>query len=199
MTRQLDVSTLPFARQYHCKDGSVIDLADALDRARPACDTLLGVKLVEGNESGSFGFVMAPPVLVGAEHTVRTAWDDPSKTVWFAGGWGGKRDRYICNAIGKLRALLREGGDSTANLRENQLMGQECFRDIIAWDRPDNDLPLGDFPWSGGVRLRLGRLILAGAVSGWHEIDDHAIACLLLGLIGKQILLGDSLLPELEQ
>ena len=131
-------------------------------------------------------------------------WDDPSKFVWFVGGWGPDRDRYIANAIRKLRPMLREDAESTLDMRfdsrkvksfgtgqpyEHVIEGD--WEDVVDQLDKDGKFPWGDFPWGGAVTVIMGDMVLVGAMSCLHEIDDDTVMRTFLRLLGKQIILHD--------
>lgn len=195
--RLLDVSTMPFERVYACKDGSEIDLTKLVDSHYNAIRALAYAGLIKANNS--FGFAMLEPVwqVDGLDDEI---WDNPEQFVWFVGGWGSDRDRYIANAVRKLRPMLRPatatGGDfvmSTLDIRFNL---PEHFQDKVDQQNDDGTFPWGDFPWGGAVVELMGDLALIGAVSCLSEIEDDFIAKLILGGIGKRIIEGDKLLSD---
>lgn len=200
----LDVSAMPFERVYTCDDGSEIDLGEFVDLHYDVVQALTSNGLVRANDS--FGFAMAAPMW-GEDLENRLAggdfWDYPQDFVWFVHGWGPDRDRYIANAIRKMRALLRphriaEGwgpltSDSTLEMRFD-LPG--AFRDKVDQQNPDGTFPWGDFPWGGAVRVDMGMLMLTGAVSCLSEIEDDMVARLILGGVGQRIVNGNKLLKD---
>ncbi len=195
--RLLDVSTMPFEQTYVCDDGSEINLNKFLDSYYDTVQVLAASGLVKANES--FGFAMAEP----NDDFDAELWDKPEEFVWFVGGWGPDRDRYIANAIRKMRALLRPheviagygsmGCDSTLELRFDF---PEYFRDKVDSQNEVGTFPWGDFPWGGAAFVQMGDLILAGAVSALSEIEDDLTARLILGGFGKLIVQGNNLLPD---
>lgn len=200
----LDVSTMSFERVYTCDDGSKIDLREFLDLHYDAVQALAGSGLVKNKDS--FGFAMAAPMWDEDLDVLQQRdrfWDKPDEFVWFVGGWGDERDRYIANAIRKLRALLRPhkliegwnplGVTSTLEMRFD-LPG--LFRDKVDQQNPDGTFPWGDFPWGGGVKVHMGPLTLAGAVSCLSEIEDDMVARLILGGVGQRIVNGNKLLKD---
>ena len=142
---------------------------------------------------------MLAPLLEGNEFDM-TLWDHPEEFVWFVGGWGPSRDRYIANAIRKLRALLRPSYASyfqefsTLDIRFNV---PEHFQDRVKSQDENGGFPWGDYPWGGGVVVTMGKeLTLIGAVSCLTEIQDDTVTRLILGGIGEQIVQGNKLLPD---
>ena len=200
----LDVSTMPFERVHTCEDKTEIDLREFLDLHYDVVQALAGNELVRNNDS--FGFAMAAPMWDGDLDELQQRgnfWDTPDEFVWFVGGWGDNRGRYIANAVRKMRALFRphkmsEAWDpylceSTLEMRFD-LPG--AFRDKVEQQNPDGTFPWGDFPWGGGVMVRMGPLTLAGAVSCLSEIEDDMVARLILGGIGQRIVNGNKLLKD---
>jgi hypothetical protein len=189
-SRLLDVDGLPFDTTYSCSDGhTVIELRSIIDNHQRVIEAMSNLGLVKWNEN--FGFAMAAPQF-GANH-LDVMWDNPERLIWYVGGWGPKRKQYIANAGRKLRPMFREEVDSTLDLR---LIHPDRFEDKVKSIEDDGTFLWGDFPWGGAVMLQMGQLILCGAVSGLKEIEDDIAARMILGAIGKQILLGDNLLPS---
>lgn len=134
--------------------------------------------LVKANES--FGFAMAHQGLVGSK-----VWDSPYDFTMMVWGWGTDGDRYIANAVRKLRALLRTGAD-TLELRATGR--SDAFQDIVESVEEDGSFTWGDYPWGGAVAVNVGGIELRGAVSCLKEVEDDAVAKLILGLIGAEML-----------
>lgn len=192
----LDVSTMPFERVYTCEDGSKIDLREFLDLHYDAVQALAGSGLVKAKES--FGFAMLAPIWEDDPFPEDDFWDKPEEFTWFVGGWGPDRDKYIANAVRKLRPLVRvgmtdEGVDSTLCMRfENPSL----FQDPVDSVNDDGTFPWGDFPWGGAAAVIMGPLTVAGAVSTFSEIEDDMVARLILGGIGQRIVNGNKLLTD---
>lgn len=195
----LDVTTLPSEETYVCRDGSKINLKAVLKSHRDAIESLATVGLIRDNPS--FGFAMVRPI-----HQHETLpddfWDQPEQFVFFVGGWGPERERYIADAVRKLRPLLRLRdtdheelfGLDTLDLRLGR--HRDFFRDVVKSDNEDGSFPWGDFAKGGGVVVPLGEWALPGAVSGLTELQDDSVAKLILGVIAGLIILGDGLLPD---
>jgi len=196
--RLLNVSAMPFERIYTCQDDTQINMSEFLRDHADAVEALVAHGLVRDNEDSSFGFAMAEPSIKWSH--ILSNWDDPEKFVWFVGGWGPERDRFIANAIRKMRAMLRiinesrlmEEDFSTLRVR---FWNQKAFKDIVPDKNEDGTFPWGDFPWGGAVLQHMGRLKLMGAVSCLTEIEDDFMAKLLLGGVGQKIVIGNRLLP----
>ena len=188
MIEYLDVPRLPFERTYECADGSKIEVAKFISDLKPAIEAFTSSKLIKANPS--FGFAMAAPQIVG-NYFNGELWDDPYKFVWFVGGWGDDRDRYIANAVRKMRAMLREGTRSSLDIRFSQ---EYFFRDVVDSKEHDGRFRWGDFPWGGAVFIQMGSLILEGAISCLSEIEDDVIARVPLGLFGQKVVYGNRLL-----
>lgn len=195
--RLLDVSTLPFDQVYVCEDGSRINLRDFLDRHRVIVEALAAAGLVKSNESFGFAMTQPFPKVIGEDDEY--SWDEPSEFVWFVGGWGPDRDRYIANAIRKLRPLLRNGASyddplfSTLDIRFYQ---SDFFADRVDSQDDDGNFPWGDFPWGGAVLISFDETALVGAVSGLSEIEDDFVVKLILGGVIQLIVRGDGLLAD---
>jgi hypothetical protein len=199
----LDVSKLPFERVYTCEDGSRINLSTLLDSHYDAIQALAAAELIKANES--FGFAMAEPMWDEDLETLQARdafWDYPEHFVWFVGGWGPNRDRYIANAVRKMRALLRpviNGYDGMNTMFESTLdirISPSFFSDTVDSQNDDGTFPWGDFPWGGAAFVRMGGLTMAGAVSCLSEIEDDMVARLILGGIGQKIVVGNKLLKD---
>lgn len=177
LTETLDVSRFPTERLYGAP-GKKCNLASVIWPIRTFVDDLGRgeTPLVEKNLS--FGFAMADPW-----RDYYSAWNSPYELVWFVGGWGPERDRYIANAVRKLRASAR----TQYNTLELRLRASELFRGAVESQEPDGAFAWGDYPWGGAVFLPFGGVTLLGAVSGLSEDEDAAIAAAILGLVGSQM------------
>lgn len=134
--------------------------------------------------NGSFGFAMADPAL-GLTYDLAGTWDDPREMTLFVAGWGPERERYCANAVRKLRAAARNGVDTLDLVTGNY---EEPFCDIV--ESPANEdgtYPWGDFPYGGAVFVGFNDKLLLGAVSGLRQEEDHALAGVILHLIGLQL------------
>ena len=183
----LDVSTLQHEQTYVCKDGTQINMVAFMDQFYEVIQTLVANGLIRANES--FGFAMAIPQL-GETLINIDDWDDPSKFVWFVYGWGPDKDRYIANAVRKMRASLRTG-DSTLDIR---YYTPDAFQDVV--DSKANNggtFPWGDFPWGGAVFVDVFEVNLLLAISCLHEIEDDTASRLIGGSLGKLIAIGNGL------
>jgi hypothetical protein len=185
MLSTLDVGKLPQHAHYGT-DTRETDLAYEVTRMRTTIGLWEQIKLVKPNKSFSLGFAAARPKL----NPVRPEWDDPYDFVWFVAGWGPDGDRYIANAVRKLRPSLRTGRD-TLDLR---LAKSDQFEDVVE-SAVDGKFPWGDFPYGGATIVRTGNIILPCAVSGFHEVEDDTAAKAIGGRIGSTMLQMDY--PEL--
>lgn len=172
----LDVSRLP-ANALYGPDGNQIDLASIVTRLRPAVYEMGRRELIKPVKS--FGFAMAHPL--GTENV---DWKNPYEFIWFVAGWGKDGERYIANAVRKLRATLRTG-KATLVLREE---GGKAFKKRVKSAEPDGSFKWGDFPWGGAVLTGVGGIVLPSAVSCLLEVEDHATALLGGGLVGGEML-----------
>lgn len=203
--RVLDVGILPFEQIYTCVDGSKIDMSEFLERHYEAIQALASTGLIKSNES--FGFAMAAPRFgrLGQDDMAPPSyWDEPEKFVWFVGGWGPESERYIANAVRKLRALKRYfdessflGTEVNSSLDMRFITWEKSFQDEVP-STVDGVFPWGDFPYGGAVRLRVGDVMtLDGAVSALSEIEDESIARLILGGLSGLIIKGSGGVDEM--
>ncbi len=192
--RLLDVSALPTDWSYDCADGSVV----GMDYMFPVYGDTLAQMEASGliTSSGSYGFALSVPLPHDGAGWQPNDWNEPNKFVAFVGGRGPERNRYVANAIRKLRPWLRqaiEGGefDSTLNMR---LFAPELFQDGVESQDTDGTFPWGDYPWGGATVISFPEFALAGAISGFSEIEDDFVCRMILGGLAQQIILGDGLL-----
>ncbi len=186
MTVTLDISRLP--QEAIIGEGDArINLASIVLNLMVPLDVMAsGTRpLIKKNES--LGFAIAKPNIFmdGWED-----WDNPYDTIWFVAGWGPDRNRYIANAVRKLRAALREYMD-TLMLRINR---PDAFQDIVESVDNNGNFLWGDFPWGGATFVHVGDVVIPSAVSGLLEVEDDALAKLAGGLIGAEML--KFLMPE---
>jgi len=186
----LDVTTMPSRQTYACKDGTEIDLRELLEGHWDGVQSLASSGLIKPNES--FGFAMMAPA-IDPGPAPEGLWDKPEEFVWFVGGWGPQRDRYIANAIRKIRPLVRTGYGSSLEMR---FYAQGLFEDKVESSDADGSYPWGDFPWGGAVEAMYGNLSLTGAVSCLTEIEDDTIVRLILGCVAQRIIKGDGRLSD---
>jgi hypothetical protein len=193
----LSVGKLPATQTYTCKDGTVIDMGDVINGIKPLIRTMSGTGLIDDNKS--FGFAMMPPVFEDDDPDDDPDWDDPLELVWFTGGWGADRFRYIANAVRKLRPLARDGEQemlchwSTLDIVFDP--ASKVFQNPVPSQTDEGLYPWGDFPHGGAVVMQFGPLTLTGACSAFHQIDDDTVTRVILGTVGKRIVIGDGLLP----
>jgi hypothetical protein len=187
-TATLYVSDLSAHGIYVCKDGTHIFMSQLIEELHGVVDALAAAGKIRENDS--FGFAMTMPQANGSLMCTDD-WDRPDKFVWFTGGWGPHKERYVANAVRKLRATLREGGD-TLDLRQHS---PESFIDVADSVDGDGNFAWGDFPWGGAVIVDVFGVVAAGAVSCLHEIEDDYVARLHLGDILKRIAISDGLVP----
>lgn len=174
---KLDVSRLPTEAIFKTGEGDAqINLAEIPRRMRPAISELARARLIENKNS--FGFAAAKPSPASFH------WDDPYEFTWFVAGWGTDRDRYIANAVRKLRAALRAGYDTL----EMRILYPGTFHDTVESKEDDGSFEWGDFPWGGATFVRVGKLLIPSSVSCLLEVEDDAVAKAIGGLIGAQIL-----------
>ena len=180
MIETLDVSRFPTECLYGAP-GKKCNLATLMEPIWTYVNHLASLEspLVEDNLS--FGFAMANPWTVSFRYGM--AWNNPYELVWFVGGWGPERERYIANAVRKLRPAARTGRD-TLELRHHS---SGLFRDMVDSHEEDGSFAWGDYPYGGAVYLSFEGVKLLGSVSGLSEDEDAAIAAAVLGLVGSQM------------
>lgn len=134
----------------------------------------------------SFGFAMANPHLSRQE--LYAAWDDPYTFVWFVAGWGPDRDRYIANAVRKMRGKFFNEGQDTLPLRrwlDANPSGPNPFPEpVVQSANDDGSFPWGTFPWGGAVTRRYLGVDLDGADSTFAQEEDHGTTGSLLEELG---------------
>lgn len=189
--RILDLSRLPREAQFTNDDKSIIDMSNFVRSVRPTIDTLMRSKLIAPKDN--VGIAFCEPQFWDDYTETQKLWNEPEKFVWFIGGWGSDPDKlakYQANAVRKLRPLLRDDHYSTLDMRDDD----ECeFRDVTEAMQPDGSFAWGDYPWSGAVRLDMFGMLLTCAVSGLTETEDHVVAELFAGLLGKRIVEANNL------
>ena len=119
--------------------------------------------------------------------------DEPEKFVWFVGGWGPRREKYIANAVRTIRPLLCVDRWSTLDMRFSD---PDSFKEEVESQNAEGYFPWGDFPYGGAVDVQMGPLFLTGAVSCLTEIENDQAARFILGGFGKLIVLGNNLLSD---
>lgn len=180
----LDVSKLPFSRVVG-EGETAVDLADVIQGLRPTMQLWQGSGLVktiarDGTLIENFGFAMADPY--GDHHA---AWDDPYSLAWLVGGWGPLRDRYIANALRKMRAAAREGFNTL--YLKHDCDRNEVFRNVVESVEDDGRFRWGDFPHGGAVSMEMRQLNLLGAVSVYDEDEDCVAATPPLAFVGMHL------------
>jgi hypothetical protein len=188
--RFVDVEKLPFEQSYASKNGNIINMRELLDGLRAPIN-ILGTT---GNigQVDSLGFAMAEPMCYTC-YDLDKYWDDYMQYVWFVGGWGPDRNMFIANAVRKMRPMLREQTD-TLTMRHDK--HAHSFMNPVDQVDADARFPWGDFPWGGAVSLFMGGMFFEAAVSCFDDdVDDDIVATLAVGVIAKNIIRGDGLLP----
>jgi len=185
----LDIRTLPCELTRTFKDDSTFDVEQFTATISKAI-----AALAEGGviKQASFGFAFGVPMAVD-EYDLSDHWDDPAKFVWCVGGWGAGSSKYVANAARKMRPMLRSYAESSLEMYHGF---PEDFRDKVDSRQDDGSFAWGDFPWGGGVRVPMCGMIFTCAVSGFSQAEDHAVALLLAGLLGKYFVEGEGLLTE---
>lgn len=183
MTGTLDVSILPHDQQLVNDDKSVIDMRTFIEQARPAIEALMNTGLI--TKTSCLGVAFTMPLIFDQHEDTEKAWDDPSTFVWFVGGWGddpNKLTEHQANAVRMLRPLLRERYESTLLMRDDH---PQAFRDKVGAVEVDGTFLWGDYPRGGAVCEDVFSAYICCAVSGLSEAEDHAVALMLAGLLGK--------------
>ena len=169
-------------------------MREYLDGWHATIDNLSAAGKVHAGDS--FGFAMAEPLLEGDPDDALCSWNNPKEYVWFVGGWGPERNRYVANAIRKLRPLLRhDEAFSTLELRLNGETG--AFRDPVESASVDPGKFLwGDFPYGGAVIRDMGVLMMVGACSGFTELEDDMVTGMILADLAGHIINANMMLPH---
>lgn len=194
--KQLDVTELPTEWVYSCVDGRLIEMNYLLSAHSETLAVMAGSGVIK--VSASYGFALTVPIGHNDKGWEVSDWDNPEKFVAFVGGRGPERDRYIANAVRKLRPWLRQAAagcefDSTLNMRQFCL---QLFEQGVESQNTDGTFPWGDYPYGGAVVVSFPEFALAGAVSGFSEVQDDTVARIILGSLAEQIIIGDGLLPD---
>lgn len=177
----MDIDVSRFSREAIFGNGqNKINLASIVYNLRDTLSRWARDGLVK--EHQSFGFAIAHPNPHRPVHLDDR--DDPYSIIWFVVGWGDEADRYVANAVRKLRPALRYQED-TLKLR---IFRPDVFRDVVPSVDKDGNFPWGDFPWGGATFVRVGDLILPCAVSCLKEVEDDAAAKTIGGHIGSAML-----------
>lgn len=180
----LDVSTYPTTAPYG--EGELqLNLAAIPRRMRTGFDELVKAGLIKPNDS--FGCAVARPCRDGDDTFQVWDADDPSDFLWFVTGWGPNRDMYVANAIRKLRPSLREGQDTLLMRCDPETYVSGEAASVKSVDA-DGNFPWGDFFWGGAVFVHVGGLCIPVAVSCLYEVEDDAIAKLIGGSVGAEML-----------
>lgn len=174
----IDVSRFPRELLFGPPDNQV-DLGSVVMGLRSTFDSWAREGLVK--KHSSFGFAVADPSSRFMDY------NNPYDFVWFVVGWGEEGDRYIANAVRKLRSALRFHRD-TLDLR---LSMPEGFQDTVPSVDENGEFPWGDFPWGGATFVRVGGITLPCSVSTLKEVEDDAAAKTIGGHIGATMLRVD--------
>ena len=171
----LDMSRIPTFVEYHD-----INLAGEVSKLlRHTTPQWAADGLIKSNDS--FGMAMAKIMTDGEYYA--DCWDNPYELIWFAAGWGPEAERYMANAIRKMRASAREGVDSLDLLEHKPRL----FRDEVGSERGDREHQWGDFPWGGAAYTNFGDKRLLTAVSCLKQQEDHWVALMLGGFMATQM------------
>jgi hypothetical protein len=185
VTVMLNVSVLPRDARLYLTETRYIRMREYLDEWRPILSTLVSTRRIMPEQS--FGFAMMAPMWGEEPDAWAYKWDNPHEYIWFAGGWGPDRDRYVANAVRKIRPLLRcDLESSTQHMVLNKR--SDLFRDTVDQTNDDGDFEWGDFACGGAVRVNFGDLELVGACSAFRPFEDHLVTQFMLGDLVRQIL-----------
>lgn len=176
----LDVSRLPREAMYG-EGPNRVDLASVVHELQNTFQLWVSTEMIKPYTS--FGFAAAHPFY----HHSNFGWDDPYGFTWFVVGWGDEGNRYIANAVRKLRPALRTKRD-TLDLRLND---PHLFQDKVESAEADGTFAWGDFAWGGATFVRVGNLIIPCALSCLREVEDDAGAKTTGGHIGARMLKVD--------
>lgn len=142
----------------------------------------------------TFGYALGVPFHDGEARNPSKHWNEPGKFVWLVGGWGHHKNRYIANAVRKLRAVTRLGQDTLPlaldpELRKHNFVGAiteaeiEHEKDLVNTDPTHTEFRWGDFTFGGGVILTKGGIIQTGAGSGDTQQNDDDIMKRAIGTL----------------
>lgn len=179
----LNIDEFPFDREFSFQDGPSVDLGRILFNTRPLIEYMGSQWFIK--ENPSFGFAMTKPLWEDEPDNYESTWNDPHEFVWLVGGWGPDRDRYIANAIRKLRPLLRYAELSTLDMH---FYRPDQFKDPVESREQDGSFKWGDFPYGGAVYVQLGDISLHGACSAFTQIQDDMVTRVILTHMGEKIL-----------
>jgi hypothetical protein len=169
----LDVAALP-----HTYDLHGVDLTAMVgDFIRPAATNWAERGLIRQHHSFGYAVAWADP----RHHD----WNHPQTYIWFVGGWGHESERYIANAVRKLRAALRTGKDT---LYMRVIDEGADFEHVVESVEPDGTFVWGDYPYGGAAFSEVINHIIPVAVSCLKEEEDDWMAKLIGGYIGAHLL-----------
>lgn len=189
MPGTLMVCDLPRELVHTFDDGSTFNFAEFSRMIVPAITALAAARAISQSD---FGFAFGTPQKV-EDFDLDEHWDDPMKYVWCVDGWGLKSNKYIANAVRKMRPLLRLNAVSTQEVCEGY---PEAFVDVVDSIQDDGTFAWGDFPKGGAVRTIMGGMIFVCGVSGFSPDEDHAVALLLANALGVRFVKGNNLTQE---
>ncbi len=194
--RLLDVTELPTDWGYSCQNGTFIGMNDLLATHGEVISALEVSGLIKTN--GSYGFALSVPLIPHGDGWEMTEWDTPQKYVAFVGGRGPERNRYVANAVRKLRPCLRQivGGYGLDGTLAMRLFAPDLFQRGVESQDDNGTFPWGDYPWGGAAVVPLPEFAIAGAISGFSEVQDDTVARVILGSLAEQIIIGDGLLSD---
>lgn len=167
-----EISAFP-TTYLHDGPNHSVDIADLVDEIKTVVEFLASQGIVK--ETESFGFAVAFDGFVGDPIDP----DDPSEYVGFVGGWGPDKDRYIANAVRKLRVTL-EIEDDSMNITHTG--GNDDYNGVKSAE-DDGSFLWGNFPWGGSTYTAFGKYEILVSVSALKQDEDDLVA----GYIGKRI------------
>lgn len=183
----LNVGRLPFDQEIELDNGGWIHMRQFLDTWRPILRGLAQNGVIKPQDS--FGFAMMTPIQNDDLEAWISEWNHPYAYTWFVGGWGPDGNRYIANAVRKIRPLLRRCMEfSTLDMVLHGRPGK--FQDIVDQIDGNGNFPWGDFPYGGAARVSYGPVQLIGACSAFTQFEDHLVTELILGDLARRILAG---------
>lgn len=174
--RKLDIDEFNLVGWHSTKQGP-IDLAEVALRLWWAIENWSATGLI--TENTSFGCAITQVNL--SDRQIR--WNDPSTYILCVVSWGDDGDRYVLNAVRKLRATMRTGRD-TLDLRMNE---PGRFQDVVGSQEPNGDCLWGDYPWGGAVFDTFAGNRFGVGVSAYNQVQDEFVARTIHALIGTMI------------
>lgn len=177
----LDVSTFPRTLLYDGSEKSFFfeELNQTIQDIMYFLGVLGVVKRVD-----SFGFAVAvSDIAIDSSLEGSIEIDDPSTYVAFVGGWGPEQDRYIANAIRKMRASLDSDENDTIKITQDGV--NEHYNTVESVDENGN-FPWGNFAWGGSAYVAFGNYNHLVSVSALKQDEDDVASSIIGKLIGMK-------------